>query len=146
MELPTCVCTSFKFCQLFNEAIKNEALKYKDKVISEVLEGKRGSAYKAIRKLGTGNNNDNDHFEIPSHTDRNLSNKQSADVLAAYFSAISQEFEPLNPENFTPDLKDKLAAVNDETIPHLEEYFVYKKICFAYKNVCFVHILRLPSM
>ena len=117
----------------FKEAMKNEALKYKEKIISEVVEGKRGSAYKAIQKLGDGNNNNNDHFEIPSHTDRNLSYKQSADVLAAYFSAISQEFEPLNPEKFTPDLKDKLATVNDETIPQLEEHIVYKKICSAKK-------------
>ena len=36
----------------FDEAFINEAHKYKDKIIAEVAEGKRGSLYKALTKTG----------------------------------------------------------------------------------------------
>ena len=40
--------------QKFQAKLKAEALKYKNKIISEVQEGKRGSGYSAIRSLGEG--------------------------------------------------------------------------------------------
>ena len=55
----------------FNDALIKEAEKYKDKIIAEVAEGKRGSAYKGLRKLGS-NDDENTNFEIPSHVDKNL--------------------------------------------------------------------------
>ena len=62
----------------------------------------------------------------------NLSPSESAEILADYFSAISQEFEPIDVENLTPDLREKLAT-HSEDIPILEEYLVYKKIVAAKK-------------
>ena len=108
------------------------AHKYKDKIISEVTEGKRGSAYKALKRLATVRDDNQGGFDIPSHTEENFSPEQSAEIFADYFSSISQEFEPINQSKFTPDLKQKLASAT-ANVPILEEYNVYKKIVHAKK-------------
>jgi hypothetical protein len=115
----------------FTEMFEKEAHKYKDKIIAEVTDGKRGSAYKALKKLGSGKCDDNS-FDIPSHVEQNLSSEESAEVLAEYFSSISQEFDPIDPSSFTPDLKEKLQAPT-EPVPILQEYQVYQKIVAAKK-------------
>ena len=56
-----------KLKEAFHNAFRTEAHKYKDKVIAEVAEGKRGSAYKALKKLASGNSDPEDRFDIPSH-------------------------------------------------------------------------------
>ena len=110
---------------------EKEAHKYKEKVITEVTDGKRGSSYKALMKLGSGKNDDT-NFEIPSHVEQNLSAEESAEVIADYFSSISQEFDPIDSSRFTPDLKEKLQLANEPT-PIIEEYQVYRKILAAKK-------------
>ena len=104
----------------FEEAFKREALKYKNKIQDEVWDGKRGSAYNAIRKLGAKNPEIDTNFYIPAHTEENLSAQESAKRLANHFSSISQEFEPLDQSKFSPSLRDKLAD-HSEQIPHLED-------------------------
>ena len=115
----------------FDDNLITAAHTYKNKLIAEVMEGKRGSAYKAIKKLGNDGSSCNEGFEIPSHVESNMSAQQSAELLADYFSCISQEFLPLDCENFSPSLKLKIKS--DETPPILEEFSVYKKICGAKK-------------
>ena len=80
----------------FDEAFEKAAHDYKNKLITEVTEGKRGNAYRAIRKLGDNSSNDAS-FDIPAHVEADLSDEQSAELLADYFSRISQEFTPINP-------------------------------------------------
>ena len=116
----------------FEETFEKAAHDYKDKIISEVKDGKRGSAYKAIRKLGENSSTDV-CFSIPTHVEANLSDEQSAELLADYFSKISQEFTPINKNNFFPALRDKLANVDPKTIPILEEYQIYRKVSSAKK-------------
>ena len=120
----------------FDEAFLNEAHKYKDKLIAEVAEGKRGSSYKAIKKLGTGKVEDV-NFQIPSHVESDFSAQESAEIIADHFSRISQEFDPIDPSKFSPSLKNKLSQpMND--IPVLREYEVYHKIVSAKKPNSFV--------
>ena len=120
----------------FDEAFLNEAHKYKDKLIAEVAEGKRGSSYKAIKKLGTGKVEDV-NFQIPSHVESDFSAQESAETIADHFSRISQEFDPIDPSKFSPSLKNKLSQpMND--IPVLREYEVYHKIVSAKKPNSFV--------
>ena len=116
----------------FDEAFTKEAQNYKDKVIAEVTEGKRGSAYKALKKLGTGGSNDDANFQIPSHVESNLSAEESAEIIADHFSSISQEFDPIDPSKLSPGLRHKLLHSSD-AIPMLEEHDVYKKIVAAKK-------------
>ena len=120
----------------FDQSLRIAALKYKNKVTAEVIEGKRGSAYKALRKLGSTTAEAVSSFYLPSHMDMNLSAQQSANILADHFSKISQEFEPIDPNKFSAGLKAKLASC-DEEIPVLEEHLLYQKINSAKKpNSC----------
>ena len=126
---------SIKYLKLkseFLEAFEFEAHKHKEKVISEVVDGTRGSAYKALKKLCSKDDDTDTTFEIPSHLESNLSAEESAELLADYFSAISQEFEPIDPAKFSPSLMEKLAAQNEE-VPIIEEHQVYQKIKAAKK-------------
>ena len=76
--------------------MKIEAEKYRQKIISEVRDGKRNNAYSALRKLESGENvNKRDTFTVPSHAEDSLTPAESAERLAVYFSKISQEFEPI---------------------------------------------------
>ena len=120
-----------KIKQSFNESFEKAAHNYKDKIITEVVEGKRGSAYKALKKLGN-NSSEDTNFQIPSHVESNLSAQQSAELLADYFSRISQEFDPIDANKFSPALKQKLLHSSDP-IPRLEEYQIHKRIVSSKK-------------
>ena len=66
---------------------------YTNKIINEVTEGKRSSIYKALRKLGVRRGDTiDDLFTLPEHDEENLSEEQSAERIADFFSDISQEF------------------------------------------------------
>ena len=89
----------------FDNKLKAAAMKYKEKIIAQVSEGKRGSSYPAIRKLGCRDFevlNNNDTFEIPEFADNNFTDEQSAEALADFFSSISQEFVPIDANSFHP--------------------------------------------
>ena len=66
----------------FDDSLLVAAHNYKEKIIAEVEEGKRGSAYKAIKRLGNDGSPYHDGFEIPSHVESGLSSQQSAETLA----------------------------------------------------------------
>ena len=121
----------------FEEKLKSAALKYKEKIIAEVSEGKRGSSYPAIRKLGCRDFevlDNNDGIEIPEFVEHNFSDEQSAEALADFFSSISQEFEPIDASSFHPKLKDELSkGATDTKIPILTDFDVYKKMSKAKK-------------
>ena len=84
-------------------------------------------------KLGSGNPEVEDSFNIHSHLESNLSPLESAEILANYFSAISQEFEAIDEKNFTPDLREKPITADYNDVPIIEEHIVYKKILSAKK-------------
>ena len=127
---------SEKYCEIkksFDEAYQRAAHEYKDKIIDEVVNGKRGSAYKAIKKLGNGASSSvDDNFQIASHVESNFSAEQSAEALADYFSRISQEFEPIDTSKLSPNLKQKL-SLNSDVIPTLEEHEIYRKVAASKK-------------
>ena len=87
---------------LFDTKLLNEAKKYQTKIQDEVKEGKRGSGYKAIRKLGNkpGEGPKSGSITLPAYAEQNLSPVQSANKLAEYFSTISQTVEPLDVTQF----------------------------------------------
>ena len=114
----------------FDDKLKSEAEKYRQKIMTEVTEGKRNNSYSALRKLESGDNRGkNSDFTLPSHAEENMSPIQSAERLADYFSQISQEFSPICKDNFPPWIKDKLhRGITDNSKPVLEEWQVYKKL------------------
>ena len=66
---------------------------YKDKLLDEVKEGKRGSSYAGLKKLSmapgevleTG-------FQLPLHKDQGLSNQESVEKIADFCTQVSQEY------------------------------------------------------
>ena len=119
----------------FDQKLKLEAEKYKQKILAEVKEGKRNNSYSALRKLETGVNvGKNSNFTLPEHVEEDLSAFQSAERLADYFSKISQEFEPICKDKFPPFIREKLTTgKSDFTKPVLEEWEVYQKLCKSKK-------------
>ena len=119
------------------ELLNAEATKYKDKIMAEVSEGKRGSSYPAIRKLGNRDfeaARNAQNFEIPELVENNLDENQSAEALADFFSSISQEFEPINVDRFPPKIRLELEkGRTDENVPILFEHEVHKNIMKAKK-------------
>ena len=73
-----------------------EISKYRDKIISEVKDGKRGSAYAGLRKLGSRPGDFHETgFQLPSFKEQNLSNLECSEKIADYFSSVSQEYSAL---------------------------------------------------
>ena len=79
----------------FDEKLKKEVEKFRQKILTEVAEGNRTNSYKALRRLETGDHVSKEDFTLPSHSD--LAPAEAAERLAEYFSRISQEFDPIHP-------------------------------------------------
>jgi len=115
----------------FKQKLKAEETKYRNKVIQEVKDGKRSSAYSAIRKLGDGpaDWDKKKEFSIPAYVDEGLSPVDAASRLADHFSAISQTVEPLDEARFSPALRLALEeGRSDKYKPKLEQHDVYRAI------------------
>ena len=115
----------------FDDKLKHEATKYIDKIETEVAEGKRASAYNAIRKLGNrpGEGSRNGSFTLPSFVRDQLTPQQEADKLADYFSAISQKVEPMVEEQFPPALRQAVQeGRSSSNRPVITQHQVYLKL------------------
>ena len=90
--------------QSFNIKLKHEAMKYVTKVKEEVKEGKQGSSYKAICKLGNrpGESWNRQEGSLSSYLELNFSPHEAAYRLTDYFLAITQTVEPLDRSKFSP--------------------------------------------
>ena len=118
----------------YEKLAKTEIQKYKEKLINEVKEGKRGSCYAGLRKLGSGPGEMRQTgFQISSYADQNLSNSECVERIANYFSRVSQEYPPLNLGNLPPNLREYLGNPVNNSAPFLSQYDVYKKIMKAKK-------------
>ena len=113
----------------FDLKLKAEVKKYQDKVKSEVTEGKRNSCYAALRKLGVGGKDiSKNTFTLPSHADNDYTPEQSAEKFADYFSSISQEYEPICVDKFTPNIRLQLEdGKTDKSKPVLDDW-IYDKL------------------
>jgi hypothetical protein len=82
----------------FRAKYKVELEKYLRKNMDTLMESKPGQAYKVLKKMGAqpGDCIDENTFTLPSHENENLTAQQSAERIATYFSAISQEYPPLD--------------------------------------------------
>ena len=142
----------------FEEKLRNEKEKYIQKISTEVAEGRRGSVYPTLKKLGLRPGEEvQNTFSLPSHISQNLSPAQSAELIASHFSSISQEFSPLQVTNLPPNVQELLNDQDQDLVPILSPYDVYKRMVKAKKPKslvpgdlhpklvkCFAHILAGP--
>ena len=99
----------------------------------EVTEGKRGSSYFALKKLGfrPGELSRPD-FQTPDHVKNKFTPEKSAELLADYFSAVSQEYAPLDTGKLLRTIQSYL-SVEDDAAPILSVTDVYRKLMRAKK-------------
>ena len=71
----------------FNDKLKCEANKYKQKILTEVKMGQRGSGYAALRKLGENQTNmdQRKELQIPAYSEEGLGPQEAAERLARHF-------------------------------------------------------------
>ena len=81
----------------FDDLYKYEAKKYLTKTVNELKFSNPGKMYSILKRLGSkpSESESNGSFSLPLHLQKNLSNDQSAEIIAEHFAAISQEFSPL---------------------------------------------------
>ena len=123
--------TYFRIQNDFQNKLVNESSKYKNKIIAEVNEGKRGSGYSAVRKLGESkaDREKKKQFTIPAFIDEGLTSVQAANRLADHFSEISQTVAPLNINNFSPALRLEVeTGKNSINKPVISQHDVYRKL------------------
>ena len=96
----------------FNTKYKAAALRYLNKNTEALKQTNPGQAYRILKRLGAqpGDCTDSNTFSLPSHVADNLTNQESAERIAEHFSAISQEYLPLNVNSLPDRVKVKLKA------------------------------------
>ena len=117
---------------IFMKSMEKEVSRYKNKIIEDVKTGNKKSVYSALRKLGVRpGESSGGTFTLPEHA--NLSAQQAAGLMADHFSLISQNYAPIDIRNFPPKMREVLLKPQSASVPVLEQYQVYKKICKAKK-------------
>ena len=91
---------------LFDEKMKREVIKYREKILKEVREGKKSSGYTAIRKLGNGPGEEGkQRVVVGAFSEMGLTDQQSANRMAYHCSAISNTVKPLDIRKSHPALQ-----------------------------------------
>ena len=99
--------------------------------MKEVKDGKRGSGYSAIRRLGDGQSDwdARKEFKIPAYCEKGLTANEAANKLADHFSAISQTVKPLDILKLHPSLRLAVKeGQEDKSKPILSQHDVYRKL------------------
>ena len=118
----------------FDVRAKAEIAKYIQKVKLEVTEGKRGSSYPAIKRLGLRPGDSAQAvFQLPGHAELGLSSAESAEVIAEHFSKISQEYAPFNVSNLPPNVQTFMQQNDSYLAPKLTTHDVLSRILKAKK-------------
>ena len=103
-----------------------EKIKYKNKIIQQVWDGKRGSAYSALKKLSLRSDQLQTTFRLPGHVSLNYTSSQSAEVIADYFAQISMEFRPIDINMLPPNIRSYVENTPPYEYPILSELDVYQ--------------------
>ena len=123
----------WKVMEKFEYKSISEKHKYKDKVLKEVKEGKRGSSYSSLKKLSMApGEGPTTGFQLPVYVEEGLSGQESVERIADFFAQVSQEYAPLNIKNLPPNVRSHLLK-DQYTGPILTTFEVYSHIVKAKK-------------
>ena len=117
----------------FDNLYKQEAKNYVNKTVEELKYSEPGKMYSVLKRLGAkpGDTDNDNHFSLPSHVEKQLSNQESAEHIAEHFAAISQEFPPLSISDLPTRVQTKLQSAGIP--PLVTEYETYRQIRVAKK-------------
>ena len=99
--------------------------------VDNLLRSKPGKAYSILRRLGArpGDELMNGTFDLSDHVALNLTPQQSADRIANYFSAVSQEYAALDVNKLSPQLQEQISRhVDISELPQISERDVWEKM------------------
>ena len=120
--------------QQFEDMFRTEMNKYKQRIENEVLDGKRGSTYPTIKKMGIRPfDNPGPEFELPRHSELGFNSQQSAEIIAEHFATISQEYKPLNAQELPQNIQFLLNNCDIQSAPTLSVREVLQRIKKAKK-------------
>ena len=97
--------------------------------VTDMMTEALGKAYKAIKKMGArpGDCGEEAGFTLASHVEQSLTPQLSVELMADYFSSISQQYEPLSVQNLPESVRFVMETpVNSCDIPHIVEWEVWK--------------------
>ena len=113
----------------FQIKFKKAAKKYIEKNSTALKQENPGKAFATLRKMGAqpGDCGDEGSFSLQNHMEANMSIEDCTESIANHFSAISQEYPPLNIANLPPELQHKLnLPISQNILPKISEEAVYK--------------------
>ena len=88
------------------------------KYIEEIEELKNcnlGQFFKKIKQIGARQGEIvNKTFQLPSHSEQNLSTEESAEIIAKHFSSISKEYPPIDAEKLPSRVKDRTFCCDEQ--------------------------------
>ena len=118
------------------DTIKNEGKAFISKQIEQA--GEKGNKWirRTAALLARPGDSLKNNFDLPEHVERGFSELESAEVIADFFSKISQEYEPLCVDTLPLRVQSKL-AVEPCDHPCFEEHEIYQELAGA-KKTCSV--------
>ena len=106
------------------ELVSKAKKSYVSNILDKLKDTNNGVWYATIKRLGAANGDIQDgNFNIMKHEDKD--DKEICEEIADYFSAISQEYDPIDRDLFPAHWKQPNYPNNG---PILQEYEVYKLI------------------
>ena len=120
--------------KIFDQKLKNERNKYREKIEKQVQEGSRGSIYPILKRMGARLfEQTQPEIQIKDHVHLGLTGSESAEKIANYFSMISQEFPALDPSLLPVNVRNYLRNYDPQLAPRLSVSAVHSRITKAKK-------------
>ena len=118
-----------KLKQIYDTKLKKASSEYLKGCIQDMIDEARGKACRAMKKLGAGpgDMDEDTGFSLTEHIEKGLTEQQSAESFVDYFSAISQQYAPLNIQSLDIRVRAKLQApINKQELPVVEAWQVWE--------------------
>ena len=104
--------------RLFDKKVSREKKMFKSKMIDDVMTTGESQWYSALKRITNYGQEKSEHLRVEEIS--HLSDKQQAEAIADSFSAISNEYEPVNKDAI------KIPPFHSSDIPQIKPYKVRK--------------------
>ena len=114
----------------FDQKLKKAASQFITKCVTGLRSEHPGRAAATLKRLGgqPGDCEEGGTFTLQNHIDENLSVEEQLERFGDYFSAVSQEFPPLELGQLSDFTRKKLSDIRPSDIPKVEEYEIHRII------------------
>ena len=114
----------------FKQKYKKAGSDFVTKCVSDLRTEHPGRAAATLKRLGgqPGDCEEGGSFTLINHTEENLSVDEQLERFGEHFSAVSQEFPPLEVEQLSDFTRKKLLDILPGQIPKVEEYEIHQII------------------